>query len=163
MDLSAPVAAIRCLSGPNVPLPSQAEGRFSWRLISHLSLNYLSLLDAHGEEGAGALREILRLYTDSNDRQTARQIEGLRKVRSAPVIRRVKTPGPIAFARGLEITVEFDEAAYEGTGVFILGAVLEQFFAKYVSLNSFTETVVRTQQRGEIMRWPTQMGKRQII
>ena len=163
MDLSAPVVAIRCLSGPNVPTASQAEGRFSWRLISHLSLNYLSLLDAKGEEGAGALREILRLYADSDDRQTAKQIEGLRKVRSGAVIRRVKTPGPITFARGLEITVDLDETAFEGTGVFILGAVLEQFFSKYVSLNSFTETIIRTQQRGEIMRWPAQMGRRQII
>ena len=163
MDLSAPVVAIRCLSGPNVPTPSQAEGRFSWRLISHLSLNYLSLLDAKGEEGAVALREILRLYADSNDRQTLKQIEGLRKIRSGAVIRRVKTPGPITFARGLEITVELDESAFEGTGVFILGAVLEQFFGKYVSLNSFTETSIRTQQRGEIMRWPAQMGRRQII
>jgi type VI secretion system protein ImpG len=57
----------------------------------------------------------------------------------------------------------FDEAAFEGTGVFILGAVLEQFFAKYVSLNSFTETVVRSKQRGEIIRWPTRMGIRQIL
>ena len=55
------------------------------------------------------------------------------------------------------------EYAFEGTGVFILGAALEQFFAKYVSLNSFTETVIRTQQRGEIMRWPAQLGRRQII
>jgi type VI secretion system protein ImpG len=47
--------------------------------------------------------------------------------------------------------------------VFILGAVLEQFFARYVSLNSFTETVIRTQQRGELMRWKPQLGKRQLI
>ena len=72
-------------------------------------------------------------------------------------------PGPITFARGLEITVLFDEAAFEGQGVFVLGAVLEQFFAKYVSLNSFTETVVATQQRKEIMRWPAQIGRRQIL
>ena len=65
--------------------------------------------------------------------------------------------------RGLEITLTFDERAFEGTGVFILGAVLEQFFAKYVSLNSFTETVIRSQQRGEIMRWPAQMGKRDLL
>ncbi|MGH7978962.1 MAG: type VI secretion system baseplate subunit TssF, partial [Limisphaerales bacterium] len=71
--------------------------------------------------------------------------------------------GSVAFARGLEITLTFDEIAFEGTGAFLLGAVLEQFFAKYVTLNSFTETVVRTQQRGEIMRWPAQIGKRQII
>jgi type VI secretion system protein ImpG len=84
-------------------------------------------------------------------------------VRYRPVVRRVEIPGPITFARGLEITVLFDEAAFEGQGVFVLGAVLEQFFAKYVSLNSFTETVVATQQRKEIMRWPVQMGKRQIL
>ncbi|MGH8024481.1 MAG: type VI secretion system baseplate subunit TssF, partial [Limisphaerales bacterium] len=92
-----------------------------------------------------------------------RQIEGLLKVQSRPIVRRVPGAGSIAFARGLEITLTFDESAFEGTGVFLLGAVLEQFFAKYVTLNSFTETVVRTQQRGEIMRWPARIGKRQII
>lgn len=163
MDVSAPVAAIRCLSGPTLPRPSQAEGRFSWRLISHLSLNYLSLVEAGGHDGASAIREILRLYADTSDRQTVRQIEGLLKIESKTVVRRAQAPGPVSFARGLEIGLTFDEHAFEGTGVFILGAVLEQFFAKYVSLNSFTETVIRTQQRGEIMRWPAQMGKRQIL
>jgi type VI secretion system protein ImpG len=163
MDVNAPVTAIRCLNNPTLPRPSRAEGRFAWRLISHLSLNYLSLIEGKGEEGVTSLREVLRLYSDANDRQVSRQIEGLLKVQSRPIVRRVQTPGPITFARGLEITLTFDEAAFEGTGVFILGAVLEQFFAKYVSLNSFTETVIRTQQRGEIMRWPSQMGRRQII
>ncbi|HKX63484.1 MAG TPA: type VI secretion system baseplate subunit TssF [Verrucomicrobiae bacterium] len=163
MDVNAPVASIRCLAGPTIPRPSPAEGRFSWRLVSHLALNYLSLLDAEKQDGAGGLRDILKLYADATDRQIARQIEGLLSVRSKPVVRRVRTPGPIAFARGLEITLNFDELAFEGTGVFIFGAVLEQFFAKYVSLNSFTETVVRTQQRGQIMVWPAQVGKRQIL
>jgi type VI secretion system protein ImpG len=163
MDVNAPVASIRCLAGPTIPRPSPAEGRFSWRLVSHLALNYLSLVDAERQDGAGGLRDILKLYADATDRQIARQIEGLLSVRSKPVVRRVRTPGPIAFARGLEITLNFDELAFEGTGVFIFGAVLEQFFAKYVSLNSFTETVVRTQQRGQIMVWPAQVGKRQIL
>lgn len=163
MDINAPVSSIRCLSGPTLPRPSHAEGRFSWRLISHLSLNYLSLFDSNAEEGAVALREILRLYADSSDRQTLRQIEGLLKTQARPIVRRVPLAGPITFGRGLEITLTLDENAFEGTGVFVLGAVLEQFFAKYVSLNSFTETVIKTQQRGEIMRWPAQMGKRQLI
>jgi type VI secretion system protein ImpG len=163
MDENAPITSIRCLTSPTLPRPSRAEGQFSWRLISHLSLNYISLVDTKNAEGVAALREILRLYADANDRQTLRQIDGLLKIQSRPVVRRVKTPGPITFARGLELALSFDENAYEGTGVFILGAVLEQFFAKYVSLNSFTETVIRTQQRGEIMRWPAQLGRRQII
>ena len=163
MDVNAPVSAIRCISGPTPPKPSQAEGRFSWRLISHLSLNYLSIIDSKGEDGAAGLREILKLYADTTDRQMLRQIEGVLSVVSKPIVRRVRTPGPITFARGLEITVTFDETAFEGSGVFVLGMVLEQFFSKYVSLNSFTETVIKTRQRGEIMRWPAQMGKRQII
>ena len=163
MDLSGPVAAIRVLSGPTLPQPSLAEGRFAWRLISHLSLNYLSLTDAPGEDGAKALREILKLYTNQNDRQALKQIDGLRSIRQRPIIRRVQTAGPITFARGLEITLVFDETAFEGLGVFVIGAVLEQFFAKYVSLNSFTETVIHTLQRKEIMRWPTQLGRRRII
>jgi len=164
MGLNAPVTAIRCITGPTLPKPSLTEGRFFWRLISHLSLNYLTLVDsAKGDEGAAGLRELLTLYIEENDRLALRQIEGLLTVKSRPVVRRVTAPGPISFARGLEITLTFDEAAFEGTGVFILGAVLEQFFAKYVSLNSFTETVVRTKQRGEIIRWPTRMGIRQIL
>jgi type VI secretion system protein ImpG len=128
-----------------------------------LSLNYLSLVDSGKEEGASGLREILKLYTDPQDRSADRQIKGVLRVESKPILRRVQTPGPITFARGLEITVTLDENAFEGTGAFVLGAVLEQFFAKYVSLNSFTETVIRTQQHGEIMRWPPQTGRRQII
>lgn len=175
MDISAPVKGIRIVQGPVLPRPSLvlagqnpdqpnvASGRFAWRLISHLSLNHLSLVDSGSESGAEGLREILRLYADPNDRQTLKQIDGIRHVRYRPIIRRVETPGPITFARGLEITVTLDETAFEGQGAFVLGAVLEQFFAKYVSLNSFTETVVTTQQRKEIMRWPAQMGKRQIL
>ena len=56
-----------------------------------------------------------------------------------------------------------DEAAFEGTGVFLLGAVLEQFFSRYVSINSFTETVVTTVDRGEVMRWPMRTGRRHTL
>jgi type VI secretion system protein ImpG len=173
-EVSAPISSIRILQGPTLPRPSVVlagqnidspqipSGRYAWRVISHLSLNYLSLLDS-GANGAEALRELLKIYSDPRDRQMLKQIDGLRSVSYRPILRRIETPGPIAFGRGLEITVNFDETSFEGQGVFALGAVLEQFFARYVSLNSFTETVITTQQRKEIMRWPAQMGKRQIF
>jgi type VI secretion system protein ImpG len=72
-------------------------------------------------------------------------------------------PGPITFGRGLEITIVLDEAAFEGAGVLLLGAVLEQFLARYVAINSFTETVVRTLGRGEIMRWPARIGQCHLL
>ncbi|HUU68236.1 MAG TPA: type VI secretion system baseplate subunit TssF, partial [Planctomycetota bacterium] len=83
-----------------------------------------------------------------------------------PVYRRITTAGGITFARGLEVAVMLDPAAFEGTGVFLLGAVLERFFARYVSINSFTETVIQVLEKGkvvEVMRWPARTGQRQIF
>ncbi len=161
LDLFAPVSSIRCVAGPTLPRAAHPVGEYAWRAISHLSLNYLSMIDSDGA-GAAALRDLLRLYVDDRDSHLLKQIEGLRSITSRPIIRRVESPGPLTFGRGVEITLEFDEHAFEGTGTFTLGSVLEQFFARYVSLNSFTETVIRSQQRGEIIRWPAQIGKRQI-
>jgi len=163
MDVEAPVECTRCVSGPTAPRPSPAEGEIAWRAISHLSLNYLSLTNVSEEEGASALREILRLYGDNSDPQIRKQIDGVRLTTSRPIVLRIVGPGPIAFARGLEVTLTLDEAAFEGTGVFVLGAVLDRFFEKYVSINSFTQTVIKTIQRGEVMRWTARTGQRQTL
>lgn len=159
----APVSAIRALAGPTRPRPSQAQGDTAWRLISHLSLNYLSIADSDTRQGAVALRELLALYGDLAEASIRKQIDGVGSVRAVPVTRRAPIAGPIAFARGLEVTVHLDEAAFEGAGIFLLGAVLEQFFAKYASINSFTETVVRSTERGEIIRWPARIGRRHTL
>jgi type VI secretion system protein ImpG len=159
----APVSVVRCLAGPTQPRPSHAHGDTAWRLISHLSLNYLSITDTDARQGAGALRELLALYGDLAESSVRKQIDGVGSVRTAPITRRAPIPGPIAFARGLEVTVTLDEAAFEGVGIFLLGAVLEQFFAKYASINSFTETVVKSTERGEIIRWPARIGRRQTL
>jgi type VI secretion system protein ImpG len=160
--IAGPVQSIRCIIGPTPPKPSCANGEFAWRLISHLSLNYLSLLDK-ADEGAAPLRELLGLYLQDRNAAAEKQIQGLRSVRSKPDVRRVDVPGPICFARGLEITLLFDEDAFHGAGLFLFGAVLQRFFARYVSLNSFTETVITSLQRKEIMRWPPQLGRRPIL
>ena len=158
LDAGAPLAAVRCLAGPSRPLPSFAEGSVAWRLLNQLSLNYLSLQDSDPQQGAAALREMLALYCHPGDASAQRQAEGVRSIGSKAVTRRMPSPGPIAFGRGIELTVTLDDAAFEGTGAFLLGAVLSRFFAQYVSINSFTETVVRTLARGEIMRWPARGG-----
>lgn len=158
---SAPVAGIRCLAGPSRPKASHAHDNRAWRLISQLSLNYLSLAE-HGQ-GAAALRELLRLYGDPQDSALNLQIDGLREVSSKPCTRRLPMPGPIVFGRGLEITLTFDENAFRGTGVFLLGAVFERFLTRYVSINSFTETVLRSSERGEIMRWAAKPGRRPTL
>jgi type VI secretion system protein ImpG len=161
LEVAAPVLSIRCVAGPTAPKTSFAEGEMSWRLISHLSLNYLSLVN--DDEGATRLRDVLRLYSDLASPEVRKQIDGVLGVKTKTIMRRVQTEGPISFARGLEIELMLDESGFEGTGVFLLGGVLGRFFTKYVSINSFTETVVKTRTRGEIMRWQPQVGQRHIL
>jgi len=158
LEQGGPVQSVRVLGGPSQPFPSFAEGGMAWRLINQLSLNYLSLADTDPDQGASALRELLALYCHPLDLSSQRQVEGVRSVSAKPVTRRMPAPGPITFGRGLEITVTMDDGAFEGAGAFVLGGVLSHFFAQYVSINSFTETVVRTVGRGEIMRWKAQEG-----
>jgi type VI secretion system protein ImpG len=165
LESGAPVESIRCVAGPTPPRPSHAHGDVSWRLLSHLSLNYLSItdLDASGPEKGAALREMLALYADLGDSAHRKQIDGVRGAAAVGITRALPVPGPTAFGRGLEVEVTCDETAFEGSGVFLLGSVLQRFFAKYVSINSFSETVLRTIQRGEVMRWPARSGLRQIL
>ncbi len=56
-----------------------------------------------------------------------------------------------------------DERSFEGSSPFVLASVLEQFFTRHASINSFTETVLRVAGRGEIMRWKPKFGQRPVL
>lgn len=163
LDIAAPVTEIRVLGRPSPPYSPVAEGVQSWRAISHLSLNYLSMMDVTPTTGAAALRDILELYAPLSDVSAKRQIEAVRSVRVQPIIRRLPGTGVLSFGRGIEIVIEVDELAYEGASVFLFGAVLQQFLARQASINSFVEVVLRSMSRGEIHRWGPAWGKRPIL
>jgi type VI secretion system protein ImpG len=163
LNVAAPVMAVRVISGPTRPFSPIADGAIAWRAISHLSLNYLSLVGATGQQGAKALRDLLELYATTTDISARRQIEGIVSVNASRVVRRLPGRGPIAFGRGVQIGVEVDEMAFEGGSAFLLGAVLDRYFARYVSINAVTETVLRSQSRGEINRWTPNWGTRPTL
>jgi len=142
-----------------------AQGDAAWRIIGHLSLNYLSIADTGATVGSGAaaLRELVALYTPMADRAMEKQVEGIHAVASRPIVRRISDDLLSTAVRGLEIRLTMDESAFEGAGCYLLGAVLEQFFRRYATLNSFTETVLATQQRGDIARWLPETGLGRMI
>jgi type VI secretion system protein ImpG len=174
LDVTAPVTAIRIVAGPSRPYAPLADGSVAWKAISHLSLNYLSLLDVNPDKGAAALRDALDLYAASGDVSAKRQIEAIRSVFATPTVARLPPPRPrlrtdprpgsmLAFGRGLDIAVEVDELAFEGASAFMLGAVLQHYFARAVSINSFTRTSVQSQSRGVINQWMPQWGARPTL
>jgi type VI secretion system protein ImpG len=164
LDAAAPIASIRVVGTPSRPYGRLADGAVAWRAISHLSSNYLSLVDSTPQEGASALRDVLGLYAPGSEASARRQVEGIRSVRLDRVVRRLPSvAGPLAFGRGLQVSVQIDEMAFEGGSGYTLGSVLDRYFARYVSLNSFTETVLSSETRGEINRWVPQWGARATL
>ncbi|MEI6306218.1 MAG: type VI secretion system baseplate subunit TssF [Deltaproteobacteria bacterium] len=155
-EMAAPIGAIHCLCKPTASIRSVFGGALHWRLISHLSLNYLSMV----EGGEGALKEILRLYDFDNSPVTRQQINGIVSLQSNHITKRIGQ----AFCRGVQVTIEFDEDKYVGTGLFLFASVLERFLGQYVSVNSFVQLIARTQQRKEAMKkWPPRNGNRVLL
>ncbi len=159
---SAPVDSIRFVAGPSRPVPALAEREITWRLISHLSLNYLTLTDLDPEQGAAALRELLTLYARLGATGAQAQIEAVQQLRVQAINRRVPGRGPIVFGRGVQLDLLLDEVPLAGQSPWALGAVLEQFFARHVGINAFTEFNLRSTQRGTIAQWAPRIGRRPV-
>jgi type VI secretion system protein ImpG len=161
-DIAAPVARIVCLTKPTPQLEPPSDGATLWRLVSHLSLNYLSF--SNGEESLTALREILKLYCFSERSVAHQQIQGLRDLSLRPTVQRVGRQAWRGFCRGTEVTLTVDENSYVGGGSFLLAAVLNRFFALHASVNSFTQLVLKSQQReGVWKRWPAMAGEQAVL
>ncbi len=160
---SLPVKKLTVHKGPTSPRPALAEGLSTWRLISQLQINYLSLMDTESGENAAALRQMLMLYANLAEPSVARQIAGLQRCVLAPQHRLVPQPGPMVFARGTGITLTVDEQAFSGSSAWLLGSVLERVFQRLAAINSFTEFTLLSLQRGEIGYWPPAPGKRNLV
>lgn len=158
-DSAGPVERIRCLTGPTTPRgPMMSEdGEAAWRLISHLSSNYLSLSDGVNG-GASMLRDMLRLYCDPQNIGAAKQVEGIASIDHTPVVRRIPLPGPIAYGRGVSVSLHCDENCFAGGCAFLLASILENYFSRHVTLNNFVELNLVSQVRGHVHRWQPKMG-----
>jgi type VI secretion system protein ImpG len=159
---TAPLTRITCLGKPTPAVYPPLGGRTLWYLISNLSLNYLSLSGGGGS--LDALREILRLYSFSDQPSTHQQVQGLRQMSCRRTTRRVGQEPWRGFCQGTEVTITFDESLYVGNGAFLLGAVLNRFLPLYASINSFTQLIIRSEQReGEWKRWPALAGMQEVV
>ena len=148
----------RCIRRPTPTGRPPLRRGLEWRLISQLSLNYLSIV----EGGREALQEILQLYNFSDDPALRKQIAGIAEVSSRSAVARVASETGVTFCRGTDVTVAFDEEQYVGSGVFLLGSVLHRFLALYSAVNSFTRLTVRTK-KGALKQWPPLAGEQALL
>ena len=159
---SAVVSAIVPLSPATETLRPPPRGQRFWRLISHLSLSHLSVVG--GAEGAGVLREVLRLYDLRDSAETRAVIAALTAVRSAPGTARLPGARSGSFCRGLDVRLTFEPQAWQAAGLYGLGSVLERFLALHGSVNGFVRCTALLQGRTDpVARWPARAGTRALL
>lgn len=131
-----------------------------WRLLSHLSLNYVSLAKAEN------LRALLGLYVfpDSRDRgirlANQKRIDGIEDLRVRVSNRLVSG----VMLRGQEIAVKLRQDHFAGPGdLFLFGCILDYFLGTYASINSYTKLSVDEAIKGERYQWPPRVGDHPLI
>lgn len=160
LDGGGPIRRIVAMLKPTNVIQPPLGKALHWRLISQLSLNYLSIVDG----GVGALREILRLYNFENFPFHERQIQGILSVDSRPALTQLTSEDGVSFVRGRRVEIEFDEEQFAGGGVYLFASMIERFLGLYVSMNSFSMLAARTRQRKELLRqWPPRTGNRVLL
>ncbi len=156
LEAAAPVARINSLVKPTPTRRPFLRGALQWRLVSRLSLDFLSLV----EGGEDAVRENLELYDYEDSPATRQQIAGIVGLDSEHVTKRIGQ----SFGRGVQTTVTFDEGKFVGAGLFLFACILERFLGQYVSVNSFSQMVAKTVQReGVLKKWPPRAGNQILL
>lgn len=131
-----------------------------WRLISHLSLNHLSLSGG----GIDALKELLRLYDRPLSASNRRQVEALVAIEFRPDTAWLPGEPFATFVRGTEVRLTVDEGGFVGTGLGLFATVLDHFFGLYVHINSHVRlTVLSAHTQEELIACPPRHGARPLL
>jgi type VI secretion system protein ImpG len=156
---AAAITPVRALT-PLTPTLRLASGEaLLWRLLSHLSLNHISLVDSAA--GADALREMLRLYDYRDTPETRALINAIATIGHRRTTARVPGGG---LARGIDVDLEINPRHTDAGTAYLFGAVLERFLSLYANLNSFTRLALRLTAASEPLKiWPARTGARPLV
>ncbi len=131
-----------------------------WRLISHLSLNYVSLTNIEN------LQALLNLYLFKDPRKpeaflaNQKRIAGVQTIKSEGANRLVS--GVMMRGHDIGLEARHDHFASQGD-LFLFGCILDHFLGSYASINTFTRLTLREVITGETYQWPARLGDRPLL
>ncbi len=140
------------------PVIDTADGQLDlWRLLSHLSVNFMPIADAAG------LRDLLGQYVFEASRDRARvaasrkRIAALQSFSTEPVDRIVR--GSIMRGVKMKLSAAHDQFAGHGD-LYLLASVIDVFMGVYGSINTFTQLELHEAVTGDRFTWPERIGRR---
>ncbi len=155
-DTSPPGVQFRNISKPTETVSPPMGNALHWRLISHMALNYVSLVDAT------RFRELLRVYDFQSEYdvqralQQRRLIDGITALGSQFAERMVRG----APLRGTQVQVDLNADHFAGIGdAYLFARVMDRFLGLYATVNGFTQLTARMTQSGDVYTFPPRSGE----
>ncbi|MCM2286441.1 MAG: type VI secretion system baseplate subunit TssF [Desulfobacula sp.] len=147
------------ITAPTAHVDPPLEGDTLWRLLSHMSLNLLSLKDDR------SFKKILQLYIAQNSRDKGMVAANLKRIQGIQGFKIENEDRLIQgmVVRGEKITLSLSKDAFASRGdVVVFGAVIDEFFSRYSSMNSYTRLMINETISGESFSWPPRIGNRNL-
>ena len=153
-------AQFQNIKKPTSSVHPPLDGGLHWKLISHLSLNFISLMDIDALRGIMELYNFQVYYDQQAARENEQRLAGLKTVENRPA-EWIYHGAPI---RGRAIDMDMDEDNFAGEGdMYLFAEILSEFFSLYATINSFSQLTVRGVRRGEVYQWPRRLGQQIIL
>ena len=165
MSAMEPISGLKEAYGLSSPSPSRrldlGHGLL-WRLLSHLNLNYLSLIGSSNP--AEQLREMLRLYDHGDSPALRAQINSLDSLKTRITSLPISVDGRPVICRGVDVEIMFEASLQDSASALLFGTVLMEFLSMYVNLNSFVRLSIRIKGReGIYYQWLPSIGRRPVL
>lgn len=157
---SAPTPVINWIVTPTKTHQPALSNDNQWRLVSHLTLNNMSLT----LDDASAIKELLHLYDFTNRSETQMMIAGVRSIKTRRSTARIPGQSINNFAAGLEVSIDLDPNHFPQGQATLFGSLIEQFLPMYCAVNSFTQLIITTDNfQQELHRWQPRTGSKQLL
>ena len=149
---------IRAVTAPVNPPSGEA---LLWRLISHVSLNFLSIASAEN------LKAMLSLYVFSERQEQGQEVANRRRIDSiqeVTVTPEVRLIGRGSVLRGQKIHIKCRLDFFAGVGdMYLFGCILDRFVGDYAGINSFTRVELEDAFTGAVFKWPPRLGQQPLL
>lgn len=131
-------SSLSLLKQPTRTARFEYTGEERWRLISLISLNFLSL----AAQDAKLIKEYLSLYDITQSVSNKKLIEGIVSITTNIETRRIQRLPQPGFVRGTLITIHINQNRFAGVSIRQFAHLLAHVFGYHASLNSFVEVAI---------------------
>ena len=123
-------ASYKNITSPTQYLPPPLGKKGQWNLLSHLTLNYLSISNKNN------LKQLLNVYIFGENEKNRNRVNGITDLEHEVIDKLVDG----IMLRGSKLTLKVNSENFACQGdLYLFGCVMDYFFKAYASINSFFE------------------------